>query len=144
LSLMVAAPIRTAAQHFVQPDAWFESQVPDVVPSLVHSTRFVPLPTEGQTGVSQAALPHERSHLQAAAQLSVAHAPVPEQVTSHVELLLHVMSLHALSPVQWIVHFQPLGHVTLPQLSALVHSAMHIRLPSSQVVQSFGQLDTIQ
>jgi len=59
---MAAASIRTAAQHFVQPAARAESQLPVVVPSLVHSIRLPPLPVNGQLGVLQAPVPHVRSH----------------------------------------------------------------------------------
>ncbi|HEY5926348.1 MAG TPA: hypothetical protein VIV11_31900, partial [Kofleriaceae bacterium] len=52
------------------------------------------------------------------------------------------MSLHALAPVQLIVQLQPDGQVTLPQLSVLVQSMVHVFATSSQLVQSLGQLDT--
>ena len=141
---MAAAPIRTAAQHFVQPAAWAESQFPAVVPSLVHSIRLVPLPTEGQLGALQAPAAQVRSHWHALAHVRVSHASVPEQFTVHFELVLHVMSLHALPPVQLIVQLQPGGQVTLPQLSALVHSAVQVFMTSSQVVQSLGQFGITQ
>ena len=141
---MAAESIRTAAQHFVQPAAWAESQFPVMVPSLVHSTRLAPLPTNGQLGALQAPAAHVKSHWQALAHNRVSHASVPEQFTVHVELVLQVMSLHALAPVQLIVHDQPGGQVTLPQLSALVHSAVQVFMTSSQVVQSLGQVGMTQ
>jgi hypothetical protein len=62
----------------------------------------------------------------------------------HVDPLWQLMSLHALPPVQLIVQVQPLGQVTLPQLSALVHSARQVFCASSHSVQSLGQFGTTQ
>ena len=141
---MAAAPIRTAAQHFVQPAAWAESHIPVFVPSVVQCIWLAPLPTVGQSGVLHSPAPQVTSHLHADAQWTVSQASVPEHTTLHSEPLLHVMSTHALPPVQLIVHVQPDGQVTLPQLSALVHSAVQVFCTSSQGEQSAGQLGITQ
>ena len=128
----------------MQPAAWAESQFVTPVPSTVHSTWFEPFPTTGQFGVLHAPAAQVRSHLQADAQLTVSHASAPEQVMLHFDCVLHVMSAHALPPVQLIVQVQPGGQFTLPQLPPLVHSARQVLSTSLQVVQSAGQFGTMQ
>jgi hypothetical protein len=131
-------------QHFAQPAARVESHVPVAVPSAVHSTRFAPFPTAGQLGVLHAPAAHVRSHLQASSHDTVSHAFVPVHVTRHVEPAGQSMSLHALGPVQLIVHVHPGGQSTLPQSSAVVHSARQVIAASSHEVQSLGQFGTTQ
>ena len=112
------------------------------MPSLVHSIRFVPLPTAGQLGVLHAPVAQDRSHLQALEHETVSQASVPEHVIAHFEPDRQLMSLHALAPVQLIVQSQPGGHDTVLQLSVLVQSMMQVFATSSQVVQSLGQFGT--
>lgn len=104
----------------------------------------MPLPLVGHTGVLHAPAAQSRSQAQADPQDTFSHASVPEHVIEHFASFSQVMSAHALPPVQWIVHSQPDGHVTLLQLSALVHSAVHVRATSSHSVQSRGQPETTQ
>lgn len=141
---MAAASIRTTPQHFAQPAARVESQVPVAVPSAVHSTRFVPFPTAGQLGVLHAPAAQVRSHLQASSHDTVSHAFAPVQVIAQVEPAGHSMSLHALPPVQLIVQVHPGGQSMFPQRSALVQSAVHVIAASSHDVQSLGQFGTTQ
>jgi hypothetical protein len=73
------------------------------------------------------------------------HAPGPLQLTSQCDPLEQVTSLQALSPLQLIVQLHPDGHViAASQSSGALHSIMHVRAPSSQVVQSSGQFWTTQ
>src|SRR5689334_22976404 len=87
LSLMAAATIRTAAQHFVQPAACSESQFALFVPSVVHCSWLPPLPTVGHAGVRQAPLAQDRSHWHADAQSTASQAPLPKHVIVHREPL---------------------------------------------------------
>lgn len=141
---MAAATIRTAPQHLAQPAAWVESQFAVVVPSVVHSTSPAPFPTDGQLGVSHEPAAQVRSHLQASAHDTESHALVPLQVIAHDVPVGQVMSLHALGPIQLIVQVQPVGQSMLPQLSAVVQSAVQVIAAVSQDVQSRGQLATTQ
>ena len=134
----------TTPQHFVQPDAWAESQMPVGVPSSVQYTRLAPLPTVGHDGTLHAPSAQIRSHLHAELQSTVSHASRPEQLIVQLEPPKQSTSLHALAPTQLIVQSQPFGHVTLPQLSLLVHSIAHVCACSSHVVQSGGQFGTTQ
>jgi hypothetical protein len=118
--------------------------MPVSVPSLVHSTWLAPFPVVGHSGVLHASPWQARSHLHAFEHDTVSHAPLPAQVIVQRDPLWQSMSRHALPPVQLMVQVHPLGHVTLPQLSALVHSARQVRCTSSHVVQSFGQFETTQ
>jgi hypothetical protein len=84
------------------------------------------------------------SHEQASRQLMLPQESPPLHVTVHLELAWQLMLSHAAPPVQLIVQVQPLGHVTEPQLSVLVHSAVHVFLISSHVLQSLGQFGMTQ
>jgi hypothetical protein len=103
------------------------------------------LPIVGQSGVLQASpIAQSRSQRQAAEQSTVSHASEPLQVIEHFEPLRQSMSLQALPPIQLIVQVQPVGHVTLPHESLLVHSAVQVLSSSSHSVQSLGQFGTTQ
>lgn len=82
--------------------------------------------------------------MQASVQSTVAQAPVPEQVIAHFELVWQLILAHALAPVQLIVHVQDDGQITLPQLSAELHSIGQIFLSSSHIGQSAGHCGITQ